>query len=99
VLDAVTDIASLLVPLGATAIEASGHAGADIDPLVKRGVAGLGLRVDSRTYFDIHHTAADTLDKVDPAALADGVAAMAIMAYVLADMPDRLHTPPAAAAP
>ena len=78
------EIASLLAPLGADTLE-DGEGGADISPLTEAGVLGLGLAVDGRTYFDIHHTAADTLDKVDPQALADGVAAIAVMAYVLAD--------------
>ena len=49
-----------------------------------------GLDVDGRTYFDTHHTEADTLDKVDPANLADNVAAIAVLAYVIADMPGRV---------
>jgi carboxypeptidase Q len=87
------DIASLLTPLNAATIKDTNHSGSDIELLVDRGVAGLGFMTDDRTYFDIHHTAADTLDKVDPSALADGIATMAIMAYVLADMPEPLHTP------
>jgi carboxypeptidase Q len=82
------DLLTLLAPLGATKVETSDHAGADIAPLTRQGVLGLGLRTDGRTYFDIHHTPADTLDKVDPAALADGIAAIAVVAYVLADLPD-----------
>ena len=54
------------------------------------GVPMIGLDVDNRTYFDIHHTEADTLDKVDPAQLADDVAAVAVLAYIAADLPDRL---------
>jgi Zn-dependent M28 family amino/carboxypeptidase len=95
----VADIASLLAPLGATRIKRSEHAGADITPLTKQGVLGLGLRTDGRTYFDIHHTEADTLDKVDPQELADGVAAIAVMAYILADLPEPLHRPAPPAAP
>jgi hypothetical protein len=53
----------------------------------------IGLDTDGRTYFDYHHTDADTLDKVDPAALADDVAAVAALAYVIADMPDRIDAP------
>jgi Zn-dependent M28 family amino/carboxypeptidase len=94
----VDDLVSLLAPLGATKIARSQHAGTDIAPLTAKGVLSFGLHTDGRTYFDIHHTPADTLDKVDPAALADGVAAMAVMAYVLADMPEPLHVPAAAAA-
>ncbi|MFN0248494.1 MAG: M20/M25/M40 family metallo-hydrolase [Kofleriaceae bacterium] len=70
-----------------------GHAGADVSQLVDGGVVAGGLVTDWRTYFDYHHTEADTLDKVDPAVLADGVAASAVLAYVLADMPDRLDAP------
>jgi hypothetical protein len=44
-------------------------------------------------YFDIHHTAADALDKVDPEELRQNVAAMAVLAYVLAEMPGRLDDP------
>ena len=50
----------------------------------------MGLRVDDSTYFDYHHTEADTLDKVDPAALAASTAALAAWAWVLAVQPERL---------
>ena len=88
----VTDIASLLRPISATRVIA-GHGGADIGPLAQSGVTLAGLDTDGRTYFDIHHTDADTLDKVDPAALADDVAAVAALAYVVAEMPERLDAP------
>jgi hypothetical protein len=88
----VTDIASLLRPINATRV-VTGHGGADIGPMVPAGVPTIGLDTDGRTYFDIHHTDADTLDKVDPAALADDVAAVAALAYVVADMPDRVDAP------
>ena len=79
------EIAALLGPLGATRVIAGGS-GADISPLIPLGVTGIGLNVDGRTYFDYHHTEADTLDKVDPQLLADGVAAVAVLAYVAADL-------------
>ena len=63
---------------------------ADIEPLVERGVPGLGLDVDRSRYFWFHHSDGDTLDKVDPAELARCVAALAVMAYVVADLPDGL---------
>jgi carboxypeptidase Q len=63
---------------------------ADIEPLVQRGVPGLGLDVDRTRYFWFHHSDGDTLDKVDPAELARSVAALAVMAYVVADLPDGL---------
>jgi carboxypeptidase Q len=83
------EIASLLAPIGATRVTL-GHGGADIGPMVPSGVPAVGLDTDGRSYFDYHHTEADTLDKVDPAVLADGVAAVAALAYVVADMPDRI---------
>lgn len=93
----VADVVSLLAPLGAGATH-EGEGGADIAPLVAAThTLGLGLITDGRTYFDIHHTAADTLDKVDPQALADGVAAIAVLAYVLADLESAIVPVPAAA--
>ena len=86
------DLVELLRPLGAVRVEA-GFSGADLIPLVKGGVTGFGLVTDHRTYFDIHHTAADTLDKVDPDALAKNVAATAVLAYVVADLPERIDAP------
>ena len=86
------EVATLLAPIHAATVRA-GHGGADIGPMVEHGVPTLGLDTDGRTYFDIHHTEADTLDKVDPAALADDVAAVAVLAYVVADMPGRADAP------
>jgi hypothetical protein len=42
---------------------------------------------DERTYFNYHHSAADTLDKVDRQELAENASAMAVLAYAIADMP------------
>ncbi len=64
--------------------------GADIGPLMEEGVPGLGLSVDGSRYFWYHHTDADTIDKLDPREMSLCVAAMAVMAYVVADMPERL---------
>jgi len=85
-------IAPLLEPLGATEMTCGGS-GADVGPLVKRGVAGLGLNHDTSEYFHIHHTWADTFDKIDKADLNKNVAMMAVMAYVLAEMDGRLLPP------
>ncbi len=85
----VSEIASLLAPLRATQVAAS-HGGADVGAMVPKGVPTAGLDVDGRTYFDTHHTEADTLDKVDPTTLADSVAAIAVLAYVIAEMPGRV---------
>lgn len=78
-----------LAVLGVTRVT-NGGGGSDIAPLKAAGVPLLGLEVDNRTYFDIHHTEADTLDKVDPAQLADDAAAVAAMAYLLAEQPGRV---------
>ncbi len=83
------DVLSLLAPLGATRARA-GHGGADITPLAEAGVPALGFAMDTSTYFDYHHTEADTLDKVDPVHLRDVTAAVAVLAYVLADLPGRV---------
>jgi carboxypeptidase Q len=89
----VADIVSLLAPISA-ASSRPGYTGADIGPLVRAGVPGLGLWMDSSTYFDYHHSEADTLDKVKPEDIRRDVAAVAIMAYVVADMPLRLGKAP-----
>ena len=83
------EIARLLSGIRADRIDADGG-GADIGPLMREGVTGASLNVDGSHYFDIHHTHADTFDKVNPQELAACVAALAVMAYVVADMPDRL---------
>jgi len=81
------EIAKLLSGIGADQIAASGG-GADIGPIMREGVIGASLDVDGEHYFDTHHTPADTLDKVTPRELALCVATMAVMAYVVADLPE-----------
>jgi hypothetical protein len=67
-----------------------GHSGADVSTLKPGGVVLLGHSVEGSKYFDYHHTYADTIDKVNPADLSQNVAVMAAVAYILADMPERL---------
>jgi carboxypeptidase Q len=67
-----------------------GGGGADIGPLMAGGVPGAGFIVENSRYFWYHHTAADTMDKLDPLEMQQGVAALAILAYVVAEMPERL---------
>ena len=83
------EIARLLAGIRADRIAADGS-GADIGPLMQEGVIGGSLDVDGTRYFDIHHSHADTLDKINPQDLALCVAAMAVMAYTVADMPQAL---------
>ena len=86
----VRDIASLLGGIHADTISASGG-GADIGPSVQQAnIPALSLDVEGN-YFLIHHTPADTIDKIDPLDIARSSAAVAIMAYVIAEMPERLR--------
>ena len=88
-LSIIRKIAQLLQPIGAGEIKEKGG-GADIGPIMKEGVPGMGLNVDGSNYFWYHHTNADTMDKLDPHEMNLCVAAMAVMAYVVADMPKEL---------
>gem|GEM_PF-56614 len=83
------EIAKLLAGIRADRIDPDGE-GTDIGPIVREGVTGASFNVDAPRYFEIHHTDADTFDKINPQDLAACVATMAVMAYVVADMPDRL---------
>jgi carboxypeptidase Q len=85
----VKQIGTLLDRIESGAI-VKGGGGADIGPIMALGVPGLGLNVDGTRYFWYHHTEADTIDKLDPHDMALCVATMAVMAYVVADMPDPL---------
>ena len=63
-----------------------GGVGADIGPLTQQGVPSFAPWFDTRTYFDYHHTAADTFDKIDPNDLAKLGSVMAVLAYGLANL-------------
>jgi carboxypeptidase Q len=84
-------VGSLLDRINAGEVR-KGGGGADIAPMMELGVPGMGLNVDDTKYFWYHHTDADTVDKLDPREVALCAAAMAVMAYVVADMPERLPT-------
>ena len=83
--DRLHDVGVLLESVGADSITGGGG-GADISPLMKDGVPGLAVRTTGARYFDWHHTRADTVDKINLEDLRRNIAAMAVMAYVLADM-------------
>jgi carboxypeptidase Q len=86
----VQEVGSMLTPIGAGTITRGGG-GADIGAMMRnRGMPGMGLNVEPERYFWYHHSSADTLDKLDPQELARCVAAMAVMAYVVADLPESL---------
>jgi len=82
-------IAKLLDRIGAGEISPGGG-GSDIAPIMRDGVPGLAERTVGTHYFDWHHTEADTLDKVDPEDFRKNIAALAVMSYVLADMPGKI---------
>jgi carboxypeptidase Q len=85
----VKEIAALLRGIQADRIGPAGD-GADIGPSVQAaGIPAMSLEVDGN-YFLIHHTPADTVDKIDPMDLARASAAIAVMTYVIAEMPERL---------
>jgi carboxypeptidase Q len=83
----VAALLELLRPLGVTDRARDGEAGADVSRLREFGVPLFGLRQDAERYFDFHHSANDTFDKIDPANLAQATAATVIVAYVAAQMP------------
>jgi len=86
----VRDIATLLAGIQTDTIGPSGG-GADIGPSVQQaGIPALSLEGEGN-YFLIHHTHADTVDKIDPLDLARASAAVAVMTYVIAEMPERLR--------
>ncbi len=82
-------IGQLLGPIQATAVN-QGGGGSDIVPIVAKGVPSLSPTTTGEHYFDWHHTQADTLDKVDPLEFKKNTALLAVLAYVLADMPGHL---------
>lgn len=77
----------LLEPLGIPFDPAPASGGADIGQLARAGVPVFDLSHDASRYFDVHHSANDTLDKVDRAGLDHAVAAYATLASALADLP------------
>jgi hypothetical protein len=81
----------VLRPVGSTVLRATSDSpGSDIEPMVKSGVLGIGILQDGRKYFDYHHSAADTLDKVNLQELRENTAAMAVMGYALASTAEPL---------
>jgi hypothetical protein len=83
--DAIAQIAKVLAPIG-VAYDASkpGGGGSDLSQMHGKGMAALSLTQDGTHYFDWHHTANDTLDKIDPKELAQNVAVYAAFSYMAA---------------
>jgi carboxypeptidase Q len=81
---ALLEIAKLLEPLGIDWTPAKGSAGPDVGPMAAQGMVWGWLGQDGSDYFNYHHTADDTLDKIEPAALDQQAAAYAVFAYLAA---------------
>ena len=79
-------VAAILQGSGAGMLNLVEHCGADIGPMEQAGVPAFSPIQDSRFYFNYHHTAADTLDKIVPKELAENSAVVAAVAYALANM-------------
>lgn len=79
-------IAGVLSSQGASQIDLRPRASSDISTLTELGVPSFGPWFDTRTYFNYHHNAADTLDKVNPRELAENGAVMAVLGYGLANL-------------
>jgi carboxypeptidase Q len=82
----IRQVAQLLGRIGAGSVTPGGG-GADIGPITELGVPAMSPDVDGTKYFWYHHTDADMMDKLDPHEIALCVATMAVMAYVVADLP------------
>src|SRR5580693_6024070 len=90
-IDALRPVQGVLQSIGANVLQPTTYPpGADIEAMSEAGVPAFGIMQDGRTYFDYHHSAADTLDKVVPAQLRENASAMAVMAYALTNMKDPL---------
>ena len=78
--------ARVLYPIGVLAsADPELHGGADVGPLAEAGVPVFGLSQDGTRYFDLHHTADDTLNKIDPEQMSQNVAAWAALVWLIAD--------------
>jgi carboxypeptidase Q len=84
----IREIAEILAPVGAGKTITRDSGGADLGPLRTAGVPVFSIRQDSSRYFDYHHTANDTFDKIEPESLDRMVAAVAAFAYVAASVPE-----------
>ncbi|HEX4693520.1 M20/M25/M40 family metallo-hydrolase [Sphingomonas sp.] len=77
-----------LAPLGITRGREVAGDGTDVGPLFKLGVSAVDLNQSGTRYFDWHHTAEDTLDKIDPEQLRQNVAAWTAVLWIVANAPE-----------
>ncbi|MCU1302865.1 MAG: peptidase [Candidatus Sulfotelmatobacter sp.] len=86
-IEALRPVQTVLQSIGASVLQPTTYPpGADIAAMSEAGVPAFGIMQDGRNYFSYHHTAADTLDKIVPSELRENAAAMAVLAYALANM-------------
>jgi carboxypeptidase Q len=95
--DAVQQIAKVLEPLGIAWMPGKGDPESDVGPYAQQGAAWAWLGHDGTDYFDLHHTPDDTLDKIDPKALAQNAAAYAVFTYLAAEADGGFGSAPKAA--
>jgi hypothetical protein len=89
------DLLEALAPLGVAALEAGGAGGVDVGPLREDGVPQFSFQQDRSTYFDFHHSANDTFDRIEPGPLDRMAAATAAFAYYAASTPEPFERIPA----
>jgi carboxypeptidase Q len=86
----VRDIGTLLAPIGMSEIGVGGG-GADVGPIAQAANAPtMAYLGEPQRYFQIHHTPADTVERIAPDEVAKAAASVAVMVYVVAEMPERL---------
>jgi carboxypeptidase Q len=79
-------ISKVLAQQGAAQVQITGEVGSDVDKITQKGVPSFAPWFNQQTYFNYHHTAADTLDKIDPREIAQVSSVMAVLAYGLANL-------------
>ena len=79
-------ISNILGSQGAGLSQVQPNVGADVGPLTQKGVPSFAPYFDQRTYFNYHHSAADTFDKINPKDIAEVGSVMAVLAYGLANL-------------
>ncbi|MGX5673792.1 M28 family peptidase [Thermomonas fusca] len=94
---ALAQIQQVLAPLGIEWMPGKGDPESDIGPMTQRGMAWAWLGHDGSGYFDLHHNAEDTLDKIDPKDLAQNTAAYAVFTWLAAQAEGGFGSTPAAA--
>ena len=92
------ELSTALLPYGA-GVFTQGGSGADIWPLTEAGVPGLGVDHDTTDYWPIHHTEADTFEKIKLDDLRYNLSVITMTAYLLAEHPERLVNPVGAPPP